>query len=77
MAFPYKKSWYLIKHHRLIEKIGMHTNWLKSDSWISKRGYTSVSINAELLEALAEDLLGPVYGPVAEQDDEQALAESV
>ena len=77
MAFPYKKSWYLIKHHRLIEKIGTHTNWLKSDSWITKRGYTSVSINPELLEALTEDLLGPVYGPVAEQDDEEALADPV
>ncbi|MHB1700728.1 MAG: hypothetical protein ACYCSN_11470 [Acidobacteriaceae bacterium] len=64
MAFPHKGHWYLIEHKRLVEKIGAHTDWLGSTSWIKKRGYSSVCINPSLLESLGEDKLGPVYGPI-------------
>jgi hypothetical protein len=80
MAFPHKKSWYLIEHDRLVEKIRKHTTWLDSNSWTnaqpnSKRefgAYSSVSINASLLESLAEDRLGEVYGPILADDEETA-----
>jgi frataxin-like iron-binding protein CyaY len=64
MAFPHEGYWYLIEHHQLVEKVGKHTRWLNSDSWKNKGGYSSISINADLLKSLAEDRLGPVYGPV-------------
>src|SRR5665213_862870 len=60
MAFPHKDHWYLIEHNRLVEKIGKHTDWLSSPSWKDKHGYSSISINANLLDSLAEDRLGPV-----------------
>jgi hypothetical protein len=64
IAFPHKGDWYLIKHDRLVDKIGQHTDWLSSSSWKDKHGYSSMSINAGLLGSLAEDRLGPIYGPV-------------
>jgi hypothetical protein len=72
MASPHGGFWYLIEHDRLVEKVGQHTVWLSSDSWTnvqphSKRefgGYSSISINAGLLQSLAEDRLGPVYGAI-------------
>ena len=68
IAFPYKDSdrdyWYLIKHDDLVEKVRMHTKWLSSDEWETKGRYHSTNINPKLLESLAEDRLGPVYGPV-------------
>jgi len=38
-------------------------------------GFSSGSINAGLLQSLAEDRLGPVYGPVL-PDDEESIAKS-
>jgi hypothetical protein len=64
IAFPHGDNWYLIEHDRLVEKVGKQTNWLSSLSWKDKHGYSSVSINAGLLESLAEDKLGPVYGSI-------------
>lgn len=64
MAFPHRGSWYLIEHDLLVKKVGMHTKWLDSYSWKNKNGYSSISINADLLKSLAEDRLGPVYGTV-------------
>jgi frataxin-like iron-binding protein CyaY len=64
MAFPHKGYWYLIEHDRLVERIGQHTDWLSSPSWKNMLGYSSTSINAGLLNSLAEDRLGPVYGSV-------------
>jgi len=64
MAFPYEGDWYLIEHVHLVDKVGKHTKWLNSDSWKNKGGYSSTSINPDLLKSLAEDRLGPVYGPV-------------
>src|ERR1039457_1220522 len=66
IAFPYgePKTWYLIKHDRLVEKVGKHTNWLNSEAWKIKGLYHSTNINPKLLKSLAEDKLGLVYGPV-------------
>ena len=65
MAFPHEEYWYLIEHDRLVDKVGKHTKWLNSDSWRNNEGYHSTSINLKLLESLAEDRLGPVYGLLA------------
>ena len=68
MAFPHNKIWYLVEHDRLVEKVGAKTKWLKSPSWLNEHGYSSGSINPELLECLAEDKLGPVYGVVLDEE---------
>jgi len=68
MAFPHKGIWYLIAHDTLVEKIGEHTDWLKSESWQTANGYSSVAINPDLLASLDENKLGPVYGTVLETD---------
>jgi hypothetical protein len=78
IAFPHGGFWYLIEHDCLVEKIGKHTAWLRSDSWTnsqtnSKRefgGYSSTSINSGLLESLREDRIGAVYGAVFLDDKE-------
>ncbi len=64
IAFPYEDYWYLIEHDRLVEKVGVHTKWLNSETCKNKGGYHSTSINPELLKSLTEDRLGPVYGHV-------------
>ncbi|MES2392630.1 MAG: hypothetical protein V4555_13375 [Acidobacteriota bacterium] len=69
IAFPHKKTWYLLQHDRLIEKVAVHTAWLASSSWTKKDGgYSSASINSSLLSSLEEDRLGPVYGEVLDPD---------
>ncbi len=70
IAFPHNREWYLIEHDRLVEKVGEHTDWLGSSSWKDKHGYSSISINADLLKSLAEDRLGRVYGPIAQGGEE-------
>lgn len=71
IAFPHKGYWYLIEHDRLVDKAAEYTDWLQSDSWQTMGGYSSGSINPELFSSLAENKLGPVYGPILEQPDEQ------
>ena len=73
IAFPHEGFWYLIEHDRLLEKVGQRTDWLKSRSWNDMCGYSSNSINHDLLECLAENKLGPVYGLIA-RDDESATS---
>jgi hypothetical protein len=68
VAFPHKRFWYLIEHDRLVEKIGESTDWLRTPSWLTGNAYSSVSINPTLLNALAENKLGPVYGRVLETE---------
>jgi len=68
VAFPHKRFWYLIEHDRLVEKIGECTDWLRTPSWLTGNAYSSVSINPTLLNVLAENKLGPVYGRVLETD---------
>jgi hypothetical protein len=69
IAFPHKDIWYLVKHDQLVEKVREHTDWLNSSSWVNMRGYSSTSVNAGLLHSLAEDRLGPVYGPILLVDE--------
>ncbi len=71
MAFPHKGSWYLIEHDRLVEKIRRETDWLLSKSWKEMHGYSSTNINAGLLRSLADSKLGPVYGPILEEEDDR------
>jgi hypothetical protein len=71
IAFPYKDHWYLIAHDLLVEKVRKHTDWLNSPSWKEMNGYSSARINAGLLQSLAEDRLGPIYGPVLLEDEEK------
>ncbi len=63
IAFPHNpdktEAWCLIKHARLVKKVGKHTSWLRSHSWINNGKYSSTSINSGLLECLAEDRLEP------------------
>jgi hypothetical protein len=68
VAFPHKRFWYLIEHVRLVEKIGESTDWLRTPSWLTGNAYSSVSINPTLLNALAENKLGPVYGRILETE---------
>jgi hypothetical protein len=76
MAFPHKSVWYLIEHDRLVDKIREHTDWLASTSWKEGKGYSSVSINPSLLESMKENSLGPVYGPLAAEDEKRAAGAS-
>jgi hypothetical protein len=39
IAFPYKDSWYLIDHDRLVDKVGEHTDWLETVAWKDNHGY--------------------------------------
>lgn len=64
VAFPHEGCWYLIKHDCLVEKIRKQAKWLNSATWTDGKSYHSTSINPDLLESLAEDMLGPVYGSV-------------
>lgn len=68
IAFPHKDFWYLIEHDRLVDKIGQHTDWLRSRSWLTGNEYSSVSIKPQLLNTLAENKLGRVYGAVVETE---------
>src|SRR6202021_4028614 len=33
IAFPHNKTWYLIEHDILVEKVGANTGWLDTSSW--------------------------------------------
>lgn len=68
MAFPHKGFWYLIDHDQLVTKVEEHTDWLQSDSWQTRNGYSSVSINPELLNSLADYRLGPAYGAILDTE---------
>jgi hypothetical protein len=73
IAFPYNRDWYFIEHDSLVEKVGKHTTWLNSDSWKKdKGGYSSTSVNSELLASLikSNNRLGPVYISVLFDDVE-------
>jgi hypothetical protein len=71
IAFPYKGFWYLVKHDELVIKVEKYTDWQDSESWQKMNGYSSRSINTELLNSLVENKLGKIYGPILENADEQ------
>jgi frataxin-like iron-binding protein CyaY len=68
VAFPHKGYWYLIEHDHLVEKAREQTDWLNSSSWIDKHGYSSTSINGDLLQSLAENKLEPLYNSLLSDD---------
>ncbi len=74
IAFPHKGYWYLIEHDLLIEKVKKHTDWIESRSWIDFGGFSSASINSSLLDSLAENRLGPVYGAILAEEQEASAA---
>jgi hypothetical protein len=53
-AFPLDGRWYLVEHDTLIEKVGQHTRWLDTDSWINKGCYHSAAPSAQLMQSLSE-----------------------
>lgn len=68
IAFPHKGYWYLIKHDQLVRKVKKTTDWLETPSWRKPGGgYSSGSINSALLESLAKNRLGRVYGIIPEE----------
>jgi hypothetical protein len=76
IAFPYKDSWYLIDHDRLVDKVGEHTDWLETVAWKDNHGYHSAHINAELLTSIAEDRIKPVYVSVPPVEDLKPLPQT-
>ena len=54
VAFPLNGHWYLIEHDTLIGKVGQHTNWLNTDSWVKKGFYHSAAPSARLMQSLSE-----------------------
>ena len=52
IAFPLREHWYLIEHDTLIDVISIHTNWLKTASWIQKGAYHSASPSKLLMQNL-------------------------
>ena len=58
IAFPYRGYWYLIPHNTLIDKIGVHTKWLDTSSWLEKGCYHSISPSFELINSISEFRLG-------------------
>ena len=54
MTFPLNGSWYLIDHDELISIVDFNSNWLKSESWITKGSYSSASPSKALIEAIRD-----------------------
>ena len=71
IAFPHKGFWYMIEHDLLVDKVGKHTKWLQKASWQVQGGYSSISINPQLLQSLSQHKLGPVYGAVLETEEKE------
>jgi len=58
IAFPIKEVWYIVDHDQLVEFCGVHTDWLKTSSWVVGGHYSSMSANPGLKAALAPFALG-------------------
>ena len=59
LAFPVYRIWYLIEHDTLVELVREKTNWLETNSWKVKGGYSSANPGKALISALADARLGP------------------
>ena len=59
MTFPIRGIWYLVSHSKLVELVGIHTNWLVTESWQKEGVYSSASPNRELVASLADYCLHP------------------
>ena len=54
IAFPLVQSWYMIEHDVLIERAGQATNWLNTESWLTRGLYSSDSPSISLLKNIEE-----------------------
>jgi hypothetical protein len=52
ITFPVKGIWYLVEHDLLVHLVSKHSNWLETDSWVSKGAYSSVAPNQQLLSSI-------------------------
>lgn len=52
VALPHNGHWYLVEHDTLIEKVGQHTNWLNTASWVNKGCYKSATPSGQLMQSL-------------------------
>lgn len=57
IAFPFRGDWYLIEHDMFVSKVGEHTNWLNTKSWIKSGSYSSTKLNQTLLHSLSDNRL--------------------
>jgi len=55
IAFPQPDAWYLIEHDILVEKVGQATNWLNTESWITRGQYSSDKPSPALLGTLSDN----------------------
>ncbi len=53
IAFPVKKTWYLVSHDKLVRVVGKATSWLSTVSWTRDRLYSSRNPSKELLNRLS------------------------
>lgn len=54
VAFPLNGNWYLVEHDTLVEKVGAHTNWLNTTSWVDKGCCHSATPSDLLIQNLSE-----------------------
>ncbi|MDQ2070656.1 hypothetical protein [Natronospira bacteriovora] len=57
LAFPVDDTWYLIEHDKLVELVRENTNWLETESWCERGGYSAARPNRALFDALQESRL--------------------
>lgn len=52
ITFPVQNGWCLISHDELVILVEKNTNWLNTESWLSKGCYHSASPSQQLLNTL-------------------------
>lgn len=57
LAFPVDDAWYLIEHDKLVELVRANTNWLETESWCERGGYSISRPNRAFFDALQESRL--------------------
>jgi hypothetical protein len=57
MAFPILGGWCLIEHDELVSLVGLHTNWLNTESWHSRGQYHSAAPGQKLAEAISANIV--------------------
>ncbi len=59
IAFPYKKSWFMVPHDDLVSYLGKATKICQSSSWMDKGGYSLGGIPAGTSDYLEQFKLTP------------------
>ena len=57
IAFPIadnneRGAWYLLPHDELVKHVRINTNWMNTQSWIARGGYSAAKPNRKLWAAL-------------------------